>query len=76
MRTQLIRFIFPSLILTATGLGLFAPLTHATPAIAKKEGKGGTAAKCVTCHVAMGKKDLNPVGECYKKDKSLDKCAK
>jgi hypothetical protein len=44
--------------------------SYATPAIAKKEGN----AKCVVCHVAAGKKDLNDVGKCYKDSKNLASC--
>jgi hypothetical protein len=37
---------------------------------AKKEGK-----KCVYCHVAAGKPDLNDTGKCYKDNNhSLEKC--
>ena len=40
-----------------------------TMEIAKKE-----KAACTTCHVKMGSKDLNAVGACYKRVKSLKKC--
>jgi hypothetical protein len=37
--------------------------------IAKKE-----KVACTTCHVKMGQKDLNAVGKCYAKKKSLKAC--
>jgi len=37
--------------------------------IAKKE-----KTACTTCHVKMGSKDLNDVGKCYQKKKSLKAC--
>lgn len=37
--------------------------------IAKKE-----KASCTTCHVKMGQKELNDVGKCYAKKKSLKAC--
>jgi hypothetical protein len=37
--------------------------------IAKKE-----KVACTTCHVKMGQKDLNEVGKCYAKKKSLKAC--
>lgn len=37
--------------------------------IAKKE-----KASCTTCHVKMGQKQLNDVGKCYAKKKSLKAC--
>jgi hypothetical protein len=36
----------------------------------RKEG----GAKCVACHTAMGKKDLNAVGKCYAEKKDLKAC--
>lgn len=69
MRTQITRFIFPALIVTAMFLGLSVP-SRATVAMSKKEG----GAKCVVCHTAMGKKDLNDTGKCYQDKKSLDSC--
>ena len=45
--------------------------SSATPAFAKKEG----GAKCTVCHTAVGKKDLNDTGKCYKEhDHSLAAC--
>jgi hypothetical protein len=40
-----------------------------TMQIAKKE-----KASCTTCHVKMGQKELNDVGKCYAKKKSLKAC--
>ena len=37
--------------------------------IAKKE-----KTACTTCHVKMGSKELNDVGKCYAKKKSLKAC--
>lgn len=44
--------------------------SFATVEISKKEKQ-----KCVTCHVKMGKKDLNDVGKCYEQKKSMAACA-
>ena len=44
--------------------------SFATVEIGKKEKQ-----KCVVCHVKMGKKDLNDVGKCYEKKKSMEACA-
>jgi len=40
-----------------------------TMEIAKKE-----KTACTTCHVKLGSKDLNDVGKCYAKKKSLKAC--
>ena len=40
-----------------------------TMEIAKKE-----KVACTTCHVKMGSKELNDVGKCYAKKKSLKAC--
>ncbi|MEJ2008912.1 MAG: hypothetical protein P8Z30_12290 [Acidobacteriota bacterium] len=40
-----------------------------TMEIAKKE-----KTACTTCHVKMGSKELNNVGKCYQKKKSLKAC--
>jgi hypothetical protein len=42
----------------------------ASPKIAKDTG----VKPCTTCHTAMGKKDLNPAGTCYKEKKDLKAC--
>ena len=53
----------------AAGFFAATSLTFAKPEYAKKEG-----VKCVACHTAMGKKDLNDVGKCYKDKKDLKVC--
>lgn len=50
-----------------TGFG--ATLMQAKPEYTKKEGKG-----CVTCHTKARSKELNDVGKCYEKSKSLKDC--
>ena len=52
-------------------LVLGASLMYAKPEYTKKEG----GAKCVVCHTAMGKKDLNAVGKCYAEKKDLKGCS-
>ena len=51
------------------GIGLSSISTFGTLEIAKKE-----KTACTTCHVKVGSKDLNAVGKCYEKAKSLKKC--
>jgi hypothetical protein len=53
----------------AIGIGLSSISSFGTIEIAKKE-----KAACTTCHVKVGSKELNTVGECYKKSKNLKKC--
>ena len=54
----------------AVVLALFsASLMQGKPDYTKKEGKS-----CTTCHVKAGSKDLNGVGKCYEKSKSLKDC--
>ncbi len=58
--------------LTLTGLILAAftaTLLQAKPEYTKKEGKS-----CETCHTKAGAKELNDVGKCYEKKKSLKEC--
>ena len=50
-------------------LGL-VPLS-AKPEFSKKEKTG-----CVTCHVSVKTKELNPTGKCYADKKSLTECKK
>lgn len=45
---------------------LCAPFVIATPEYTKKENK-----RCLYCHPAFGKPDLNDAGEYYKKHKTL-----
>ena len=47
----------------------FALISQAKPDYTKKEGKN-----CLTCHVKAGSKELNDVGKCYEKKKSLKDC--
>lgn len=51
------------------GIGLSSMSTFGNIEIAKKE-----KAACTVCHVKMGSKDLNAVGQCYAKSKNLKKC--
>ncbi|HVA01016.1 MAG TPA: hypothetical protein VMV34_05085 [Terriglobia bacterium] len=51
------------------GIGLSSISSFGTMEIAKKE-----KSACTTCHVKVGSKDLNAVGQCYAKEKSLKKC--
>ncbi|HZT69630.1 MAG TPA: hypothetical protein VFC10_07765 [Terriglobia bacterium] len=57
----------------SVALGAFFSLlslsSFGTMEIAKKE-----KTACTTCHVKMGSKDLNDVGKCYQKKKSLKAC--
>lgn len=53
----------------ASGLGLVSVSTFGTMEIAKKEKQ-----PCTTCHVKLGSKELNEVGKCYAKERSLKKC--
>jgi hypothetical protein len=64
-----LKFVIPALI---AGLGIVASsmLSYATPKIAKETG----VKPCTVCHVAMGKKDLNKAGDCYKAKKDLKAC--
>jgi len=46
-----------------------ATMTQAKPEYTKKEGK-----TCTACHTKAGSKELNDVGKCYEKSKSLKEC--
>lgn len=49
---------------------LVGPVVLATPEMAKKEN-----VNCLTCHVAVGREELNETGKCYKKNEySLKGC--
>ena len=53
-----------------TSLAAFtATLVQGKPEYTKKE-----KTACVTCHVKSGSKELNDVGKCYEKKKSLNGC--
>lgn len=53
------------LVLAAFG----ATVMHGKPEYTKKE-----QTKCTTCHTKAGSKELNDVGKCYEKTKSLKEC--
>ena len=56
-------------ILSGTTL-LVMPFASATPEMAKKEN-----VNCVTCHIAVGREELNDTGKCYKRNSySLKNC--
>jgi len=63
-----LKLAIPAAILGA-GFLICTTASYGTPAYAKKEGKVGN---CVYCHVAVGKKDLNETGKCYKANKFAD----
>lgn len=67
MKITVVRYLLPVTLLTA-GLYISQMNSFATPAYAKKEG----GAKCTVCHTAMGKKDLNDAGKCYKSNDHKD----
>jgi hypothetical protein len=58
---KVFKFIMPALIL-AGGLTITASVSFATKEYTAKEKKG-----CAFCHTKAGAKELNAVGECYKK---------
>lgn len=67
---KVLKFCLPSTVIAA-GVLLSSLPSYGTPAYAKKEGN----IKCTVCHTAMGKKDLNDTGKCYKDhDHSLAAC--
>jgi len=51
------------LLLAAAALALAVPASAKMPWLAKTKAAGVADAKCTTCHTAMGKKDLNAVGD-------------
>jgi hypothetical protein len=46
-----------------------ATMVQGKPDYTKKE-----KTSCTTCHIKPGSKDLNDLGKCYEKKKSLDGC--
>lgn len=64
-----IGFAIPALIL-GMGALISTNVSYGKAEYAKKEKKG-----CTVCHTKMGVKELNDVGKCYGKSKSLDGCA-
>lgn len=69
MLIKTLKIALPATVLM-TGLLTTSIQSYAKPEYAKKEKKG-----CTTCHVTMGKKDLNDTGKCYKEhEHSLEAC--
>ena len=64
-----LKLVLPALILSG-GFLVCTSATYGKPEYTKKEKKG-----CITCHTKANSKDLNDVGKCYEKSKSLDGCA-
>lgn len=64
MRT--LRFVLPASI-ALTALLLSTVTIQAKPEFSKKEKKG-----CTFCHIANGKKELNPAGDYYKEKHTLE----
>ena len=64
MRT--LRFVLPASIALA-GFLLPTMMVQAKPEYSKKEKKG-----CTYCHIAQGKKELNPAGDYYKEKHTLE----
>jgi hypothetical protein len=62
------KLVVPAFVLTV-GLVFSGTASFGKPEYSKKEKK-----PCLACHTAMGKKELNKVGECYKTAKSLANC--
>jgi hypothetical protein len=50
------------LFLAAAAFAVCVPASAKAPWLAKAKAAGIADAKCTTCHVAMGKKDLNDAG--------------
>ncbi|MBL8211708.1 MAG: hypothetical protein JNK87_13395 [Bryobacterales bacterium] len=53
------------------GLLLSSNVGFSKPEYTKKEKKA-----CTSCHVGMGKKELNDTGKCYGEKKDLKACSK
>lgn len=67
---KMLKFVLPGAVV-AFGLVLTSLPSYGTVALSKKEG----GAKCVVCHTAAGKKDLNDTGKCYKEhSNSMEAC--
>ena len=64
-----IKFAVPALIL-ACGM-VATTVSYGKPEYTKKEKKG-----CAYCHVTAKSKELNDIGKCYEKSKSLEGCEK
>ncbi len=58
-----------TIFIAAIVAAFLAVICQAKPDYTKKEGKS-----CLTCHTKAGSKELNDVGKCYEKKKSLKEC--
>ena len=65
---RFLKLALPVLVLCA-GLLVNTSRSFGKPEYTKKEKKG-----CTVCHVKANSKDLNDVGKCYEKKKSLQGC--
>lgn len=65
---KVIKFVMPAAIVSAALL-LNSTASFGKAEYTKKEKKG-----CVVCHVTAKSKELNDVGKCYEKAKSLAGC--
>lgn len=63
------KYVIPVFVFVAS-LFTTATLSFGKPEATKKEKKA-----CVYCHVKAASKELNDVGKCYEKKKTLDGCA-
>ncbi len=66
MRT--LKYLLPALVLMG-GLTVTSTVSYGKKEYTAKEKKG-----CTYCHTKTGSKDLNKVGECYGKTKTLQGC--
>ena len=61
---------FLQVLLAGLVLAAFSGMVvHGKPEYTKKE-----KTPCITCHTKNGSKELNDVGKCYEKKKSLEEC--
>ena len=64
-----LKLVLPAVIALG-GILACTAVTYGKQEYTKKEKKG-----CVYCHTKANSKELNAVGKCYEKSKSLDGCA-
>jgi hypothetical protein len=64
-----LKVVLPAAIALA-GFAVCTTATYGKPEYTKTTKKG-----CTYCHTKANSKELNPVGDCYGKTKSLDGCA-
>jgi hypothetical protein len=66
---KIVKYVLP---MAVVGLGIVAStaVSFGNAKIVKETG----VKPCTVCHVTMGKKDLNPAGQCYKEKKDLKAC--